>query len=264
MEQYPLEVKNLSLTYHSRGNLFRKDVFYQAVTDVSFHLEKGEVLALVGESGCGKTTISKIIIRLLKPDAGQVLFDGRDIWSFRESQFRSQRTHIQMITQNPFSGFDPSMKLERQLSEGLREHNTDRNGLSMHGYLTEIIEECGLQEEHLKRYPYELSGGQLQRMAIARAVAVKPRILIADEVISALDVPLQSKILELLMRLKNTFQLGILFITHDLAVVRQIADRIIVMKDGRIVDEGGRDYIFRESGNPFTVRLREAMMDFPY
>ena len=263
-ERYPLEVKHVSLTYRTKGKLLEKDYSFQAVEDVDFYLKKGELLALVGESGCGKTTVSKVMIRILKPDSGQVLFDGQDIWACSERRFRNQRNFIQLITQNPFSGFDPSMKLGRQLSEGLRVHHTDLDGLSMQEYLGNIIRECGLEEEHLKRYPFELSGGQLQRMAIARAVALKPRILIADEVISALDVPLQSKILELLIRLKNTLRLGIIFITHDLAVVRQIADRILVMKNGRIVDEGDQQYIFRDSEHPYTVELREAMMEFPY
>lgn len=237
---------------------------FPAVKDVSFCLHEGETLGLVGESGCGKSTLAKLIVRLLWPDAGEILFEGENMGNMTAEQFRRIRPQLQLIQQNPFNCMDPRMKIKTILSEGVKAHQISTEGLSMREYLMQMLKSCDLEEEYLERYPNEFSGGQLQRLAIARAMLLKPRVIIADEIVSALDISVQSQILNLLLKLKEERKLSVIFITHDLCVVKKIADRILVMKDGMIVDSGNGMHIFETSQCDYTRELREAIVPFPY
>ena len=259
-----LEVKHISKSYIIKKRRLRPPLTFCAVDDVSFSVSDGEIVSLVGESGCGKTTTAELIVKLLPCDSGEIYVGGQEITSLPERQFRRLRPGIQMIQQNPFGSFDPGCSIFESLSEGLLAHQMVPDKNAARAYLKEILEACELKELYLDRYPHELSGGQLQRLSIARAVALKPQIVIADEIVSALDISAQSQVLDLLLTLKKEQQLSLLFITHDLAVARHMSDRILVMKQGKIVDEGDCSYIFSGSGHPYTSVLREAMVQFPF
>ncbi|MGN0204448.1 MAG: ATP-binding cassette domain-containing protein, partial [Coprococcus sp.] len=209
-------------------------------------------------------TLARMIVGLLEPDSGEIMYQGQNIGKISKRKFRQLRPQIQLIQQNPFGSLDPEMKIFDLLSEGIRTHHIQTDGLSIREYLTAILEDCGLQEEFLDRYPHEFSGGQLQRLAIARAIALRPAIVIADEIVSALDVSVQGQILDLLVRLKNERGMSVIFISHDLCVVRSISDKIMVMKDGEIVDSGSTEYIFEQSGCPYTQALKDAIVPSPY
>lgn len=264
MKESVLSIKNLRKEYICGRSWLQETETFAAVRDVSFELYQGETLGLVGESGCGKSTLAKMIVKLLKPNAGEIYFEGQNILDMKEKKFRCLRPYIQLIGQNPFGSMDPRKRLIDTLSEGIRCHHISTNGKSLRGYLEEILRSCELQPEFLDRYPCEFSGGQLQRLAIARALALRPRVLVADEIVSALDVSVQGQILELLMKQKTERDMSLIFITHDLSVVRKISDRILVMKDGKILDEGNPEYIFEKSECLYTKKLKEAMITFPY
>lgn len=260
-----LEIRELRKHYVIKHRLGMKpDHVFPAVRGVSFVLRQGETLGLVGESGCGKSTLAKMIVGLLEPDSGEIMYRGKNIGKMSKRKFRQLRPQIQLIQQNPFGSLDPEMKIFDLLSEGIRIHHIRTDGLSVREYLTDILKDCGLQEEFLDRYPHEFSGGQLQRLAIARAIALRPAIVIADEIVSALDVSVQGQILELLMRLKNERGMSVIFISHDLCVVRSISDKIIVMKDGKIIDSGSTEYIFDQSNCSYTLALKDAIVPSPY
>jgi len=254
-----LDVRNLRKTFRvTTGALAGKHLALKAVDGVSFSLRAGETLGLVGESGCGKSTTGKAILRLLEPDEGEVLFDGEDLLALSPKQMRTRRRDLQMIFQDPYSSLNPRMQVADIVGEPLKIHRLAK-GRELRQEVVHLLETVGLGAAHLDRYPHEFSGGQRQRIGIARALAVKPRLIIADEPVSALDVSIRAQILNLLKRLQQKFALTYLFITHDLAVVRHMSDRIAVMYLGRIAELGGAEQVCENPLHPYTRALLTAV-----
>ncbi len=237
---------------------FREQRYIRAVDGVSFAIYPGETLGLVGESGCGKSTAGMTILQLYPATEGEVIFDGKNIGELSPQERRSLRQHMQMVFQNPFSSLNPRMKVGDIIAEplknyrlGTKREQTDR--------VKELLEHVGLSSSHITRYPHEFSGGQRQRIGIARALALHPKLIVADEPVSALDVSVQAQILNLLLKLKADFQLTYLFISHDLSVVRYISDRIAVMYLGEIVEIGEANAVYDEPLHPYTQALMSAI-----
>jgi oligopeptide/dipeptide ABC transporter ATP-binding protein len=229
-----------------------------AVDDVSLELGEGETLAIVGESGSGKSTTARIIMRLLEADAGSVQLMGEDFTALSGKALRHMRRHIQMVFQDPFASLNPRMRIAETVSEGLRVHRSELSASQRRDLAAEVLARCGLDGDVLDRYPHQFSGGQRQRVGIARALVVQPKVLVLDEPVSALDVSVQAQILNLLRELQEEFGLSYLFISHDLAVVRHIADRVAVMFAGRIVEHGRTSDIFASPRHPYTASLLAA------
>ena len=230
----------------------------RALTDVDLDLPRGSTLAVVGESGSGKTTLARVLMRLTQPDAGSVDFDGRDLLALGGAELRRQRRRFQMVFQDPFGSLNPRMRVGAAIAEPLRIHNlTASDGIE--GRVVELLDLVGLDRDAARRYPHQFSGGQRQRVGIARALATEPDLLIADEPVSALDVSVQAQILNLLMELRQQLGLTVLFITHDMAVVRQIADRIAVLYLGRVVEHGAADDVLGMPQHPYTRALLESV-----
>jgi peptide/nickel transport system ATP-binding protein/oligopeptide transport system ATP-binding protein len=249
-----LEVARLT-KYFSSG-LIRKQ-YLKAVDDVSFKIEKGGTLGLVGESGCGKTTIGRLILRLTKPTGGKVLFDGTDLFALNRRELLAIRPRIQMIFQDPDSSLNPRMKIGTSIAEPLKLHDTIPKA-KREQRIRELIETVGLNPEHVNRYPYQLSGGQNQRVVLARILAMNPDLIIADEPTSSLDVSVQAQILNLMKDLQKEFDHTYLFISHDLDVVRIMADRIAVMYLGRLVEIGETQDVYDHAKHPYTQALLSA------
>jgi oligopeptide/dipeptide ABC transporter ATP-binding protein len=253
-----LEVKNLKVYFPILGGVIRHKVGeVKAVDDVSFAIEAGETVGLVGESGSGKTTAGRCILRLLEPTAGRVVFDGIDVTQLDRRELRRLRKRIQIIFQDPFGSLNPRMTVYSVLSEALRAHGL-RRGAACRERVDELLGLVGLSPEAAHRYPHEFSGGQRQRLGIARALAVEPDLIVADEPVSALDVSVQAQILNLLEDLQAQFGLTYLFIGHDLSVVRHISDYVAVMYLGRIVEIGVAEDILERSVHPYTRALLSA------
>lgn len=232
----------------------------QAVTDVSFSIQRGETFALMGESGCGKTTCALTMIRLLEPTSGHVFFDGQDIFALKGKELRELRKQFQIVFQNPQEAMDPLISVERTIEEPLLIHRPELPRKKRKALVRDLVNAVGLRDEHLKRYPRELSGGEQQRVCICRALILQPRFIVLDEPTSALDVSVQARILNLLMRLKEGFGLTYLFISHDAAVVQWMADRVGVLYLGRLVELGPTEAIFSRPSHPYTSALIQSVL----
>ena len=255
--EYILEVKNLCQHFSSGHG--KNQMVVKAVDDVSFAVRRAETFGLVGESGCGKTTTGRTIIRLYDPTGGEVLFDGRDISGKMTKDLRSYLTsNISMIFQDPIESLNPKMTIEEIVGEGLKVRGQkDRD--EIHRQVVEMLEKVGLVEEHATRYPHEFSGGQRQRIGIARAIITKPKLVIADEPVSALDVSVQAQVINLLNDLKDEMGLSILFIAHNLSVVKYFSDRIGVMYYGHLVEVANGDDLYKNPLHPYTKALLSAI-----
>ncbi|KAB2336356.1 dipeptide ABC transporter ATP-binding protein [Cytobacillus depressus] len=256
-----LEVKQLKKFFPVKKNflhLNKEKTFVQAVNDVSFTLYKGETYGLVGESGCGKSTTGRTILKLTDPTEGQAIYNGSNIFKLSEQELRKVRQDIQMVFQDPYSSLNPRKRIGKTLEEPLVIHNIG-NAHERTEIVMEILHTVGLQLEHYYRYPHEFSGGQRQRIGLARALILNPKILIMDEPVSALDVSIQSQILNLLKKLQSELDLSFLFISHDMGVVRHISDRIGVMYLGRLVEEAPTDELFSAPLHPYTQALLSAV-----
>ena len=253
-----VKVENLKKYYPiTAGLLARQVAEVKAVDGVSFHIAEGETLGLVGESGCGKSTLGKTILRLEEPTAGKVFYRGDDILKLDKKQLKTLRKEAQMIFQDPQSSLDPRMTVGDSVGEALLIHGMKREADRLEK-AAELLQRVGLEPEHAARYPHELSGGQKQRVGIARALAVNPRLIVADEPVSALDVSVQAQILNLLMDLQDEFGLAYLFIAHDLAVMGHVSSRIAVMYLGQIVELADRAELFNHPLHPYTEALLSA------
>jgi oligopeptide/dipeptide ABC transporter ATP-binding protein len=253
-----LAVRNL-VKYYQAGGLFgRSAPPVRAVDGVSFDVGRAETLALVGESGCGKSSVGRTILRLQEPTSGEALFEGVDVFSLDRHALRSLRRKMQIIFQDPYSSLNPRMSVGAAIAEGIEIHRLAPRA-EIGGRVAALLAEVGLDPSYARRYPHEFSGGQRQRIGIARALAVQPSFIVCDEPVSALDVSVQAQVLNLLSDLQQQRGLSYLFIAHDLAVVRQIAHRIAVMYLGRIVEEGATDQLLSNPRHPYTVALLSAV-----
>ena len=254
-----LEVENLVKHFPADRDLFgRPTAYIKAVDGVSFHLDAGETLALVGESGCGKSTVSRLVLRLIEPDAGSVRFDGRDLLALDSRDLRAFRRNAQLIFQDPYASLNPRMTVDQILSEPLALHDLVPHA-ARRSRVEELLTLVGLEPRHARQYPHEFSGGQRQRIAIARALAVEPKLVICDEPVSALDVSIRSQILNLLRDLQDRLGLSYVFVSHDLAVVKHIADRVAVMNLGGIVEIGDTEDLFASPRHPYSRALLSAV-----
>ena len=231
----------------------------RAVDGVDFHLEAGETLAIVGESGCGKSTVGRLVLRLIEPSTGEVRFDGEDLLALSDGEMRARRQRMQVIFQDPYASLNPRMTVGAMLGEPLMLHGLAGSEAARRARVGELLDLVGLRPDHARRYPHEFSGGQRQRLAIARALAVEPRLIVADEPVSALDVSIQAQVINLMRSLQQRFGLAYIFISHDLAVVKHIADRIAVMYLGKIVETATTDELFRNPRHPYTRALLAAV-----
>lgn len=249
-----LEVKDLKKYYPAGGGFFSPKKFVKAVDEVSFSLEKGETLGLVGESGCGKSTLARLLLRLEEPDQGSVILDGEDLCTLKGEKLRRKRGDFQMIFQDPYASLNPKRSVYSTLEEPLLLH-TKLNKEERSRKIGELLDMVGLHKEHAERYPHEFSGGQRQRIGIARALAVGPKFIVADEPVSALDVSVQAQIVNLLDDIRKKTAVSFLFIAHDLAVVEHISNRIMVMYLGRIMEYGPAEELCRKPFHPYTEAL---------
>jgi peptide/nickel transport system ATP-binding protein/oligopeptide transport system ATP-binding protein len=254
-----LEASGLVKHFPASRNLFgRPTSFVRAVDGVSFHVDAGETLALVGESGCGKSTVSRLVLRLIEPDAGSVRFEGRDLLSLDASALRAFRRQAQIIFQDPYASLNPRMTVGQILGEPLALHDLVP-ATARRARIEELLRLVGLDPRVARRYPHEFSGGQRQRVAIARALAVQPKLIICDEPVSALDVSIRSQILNLLRDLQDRLGLSYIFVSHDLAVVKHIADRVAVMNLGGIVETAETEALFASPRHPYSRALLSAI-----
>jgi len=259
MSERLIEVESLKKYYPvTTGLLSRHVADVKAVDGVSFYIMEGEILGLVGESGCGKSSLGRTLLRLEEPTAGRILYRGSDITIWNKRQLKELRREAQMIFQDPQSSLDPRMTIGDSIGEALLIHNigSEKERLERVG---ELLKEVGLEPEHTMRYPHELSGGQKQRIGIARALAVNPKLIVADEPVSALDISVQAQILNLLMDLQGELGLAYLFIAHDLSVIGQVSDRIAVMYLGQIIEMANRKDLFSHPLHPYTEALLSAV-----
>lgn len=259
IENQLLKVENLKQYFPIKGGFLGRTVNYvKAVDDVSFTINKGETVSIVGESGCGKSTTGRAILRLDEPTDGNIEFDGKDILSMSKNEMRKMRSEMQIIFQDPYASLNPRKTVRQTLNEGMAIQNAipkkERNDR-----IIELMETVGLQRHQIDRFPHEFSGGQRQRIGIARALSVNPKLIICDEAVSALDVSIQAQVLNLLKKLQREYGLTYMFIAHDLGVVRHISDRIVVMYLGKVVESGDTKAIFENPQHPYTKALLSAI-----
>ena len=266
MSEHILQVRNLRKSYVRSGGAFanqnNSDRFV-AVDDVSFDVAPGETFAVVGESGCGKTTLARMILRLIEPDSGAILFEGRDLLKLSSRDLRAQRRQMQMIFQDPFASLNPRMRVGEIVSEPLAIHEPELSAVQRAGRAAEMLKRVGLTEAALNRYPHEFSGGQRQRIGIARALVLRPKLVVADEPVSALDVSVGAQVLLLLQELQREFQLTYVFISHSLPVVAQLATHIAVMRAGQLVEFGPANRILQFPAHAYTRDLLAVVPEVP-
>lgn len=255
-----LKIEHLSKWYPIRKGLFNRTTDYvKAVDDVCFDLYPGETLGLVGESGCGKTTLGRTILRLIEPTSGKIIFNNIDVTALNSKELRHFRKQAQIVFQDPYSSLNPFMTIGDAIAEPIMIHRPELDAFKRRDMVFELLEKVGLKDEHYKRYPHEFSGGQRQRICIARALAVNPKMIICDESVSALDVSVQAQVLNLLNELKNNMGFTYIFISHDLSVVRFMSDRILVMYNGKPVELNDADKVFNEPEKEYTKKLISAL-----
>ncbi len=255
-----LEVNNLSTWFPKKKNFFGKPIsFVKAVDDVSFKVYPGETLGLVGESGCGKTTLGRTILKLQTAHSGEVIFDGKNLLNLSKEALIDIRKDIQIIFQDPYSSLNPRMTIGQAIMEPMQVHKIYENDINRKEWVNNLLETVGLNPAHFNRYPHEFSGGQRQRICIARALALKPKFIVCDESVSALDVSVQAQVLNLLLDLREQFNLSYIFISHDLSVVKFMSDRMLVMLNGKIVEEGVADDIYVNQKSEYTRKLIQAI-----
>jgi peptide/nickel transport system ATP-binding protein len=255
-----LIVERLSVWFPSKKTFFGKPLEYvKAVDDVTFEVLKGETLGLVGESGCGKTTLGRALLRLIEPTAGKIIYDSVDLTARSSDELKSSRKNIQIVFQNPYSSLNPRLSIGSAIAEPLKVHGILNNEKQRREKVVELLEKVNLEANHFNRYPHEFSGGQRQRIVIARALALNPSFIVCDEPVSALDVSVQAQVLNLLNDIKKEFGFTVIFISHDLSVVRYISDRIMVMYKGKIVEEGTAEEICRRPQQEYTRNLLAAV-----
>lgn len=254
-----IQVEHLTKHFPVRGGILQRTIAQvQAVDDVSFTIKQGETLGMVGESGCGKTTIGRTILRLTEPTSGKMVFAGKDVFSLNNAELKDLRRNMQIIFQDPFASLDPRVPIGDSIMEGLKIHNIGSSKEQYDATIT-ILKRVGLEEYHARRFPHEFSGGQRQRIGIARALALRPQFIVCDEPVSALDVSIQSQVLNLLRDLQQEFGLTYLFIAHNLSVVEHISDRVAVMYLGKMVELAGREDLYRQPLHPYTNALFSAI-----
>jgi len=253
-----LRVTDLVKYYRAGGLFARPAPPVRAVDGVSFDIGRGETLGLVGESGCGKSTVGRTVLRLQEPTSGQAVFDGADVFALGRAELRRLRRQMQIVFQDPYGSLNPRMRIGSAVAEGIEIHGLAPRA-EIPGRVAALLEEVGLDPTYARRYPHEFSGGQRQRIGIARALAVQPSFIVCDEPVSALDVSVQAQVLNLLADLQRHRGLSYLFIAHDLAVVRQVAQRVAVMYLGRIVETGATEALLREPRHPYTIALLSAV-----
>jgi peptide/nickel transport system ATP-binding protein len=254
-----IQVNNLVKYFPVRGGVLQKTVAWvQAVDDVSFAVREVETLGLVGESGCGKTTVGRTLLRLVEPTSGSVILDGQDVFKLKGKELKAMRRNMQIIFQDPYASLDPRVPIGDSIAEGLKIHNIG-TGRERFETTIEMLRKVGMEDYHARRYPHEFSGGQRQRIGIARALALRPKFIVADEPVSALDVSIQSQVLNILKDLQKEFGLTYLFIAHNLSVVEHISDRVAVMYLGKMVEMAPRADFFRNPLHPYTQALMSAI-----
>jgi len=254
-----VEVKDLKKYFWMGSGPFKKKEAIKAVDNVSFYIKKKEILGLVGESGCGKTTCGKLILRLIEPTAGSIYFEGHNISHLKQKNMKEDRKKMMIIYQDPYGSLDPRMTIGATIAEPLEVHKLFSTKEEKENRIIELMDKVGLTPDQINRYPHEFSGGQRQRIGIARALATNPIFIVADEPVSALDVSIQAQIINLLKDLQKDFGLTLLFITHDLSVIKQISDRVVVMYAGKIVELAPTDELFKKQFHPYTKTLVAAI-----
>ena len=251
------DVKNLKKYFPTS----EKGKVVKAVDDISFQIFKGETLGVVGESGCGKSTTGRLVLRLLEPTSGTVTFKGQDMSSLKKKDLRAMRKQMQIIFQDPYASLDPRKTVFQILAEPYQIHHPEMSREEIYSQVTRLIDCVGLRPEHIYRYPHEFSGGQRQRVGIARAIALNPEFVVCDEPVSALDVSIQAQVINLMQDIKKEFNLTYMFISHDLRIIKHFCDRVMVMYLGNIVELGTREAIYEKRRHPYTKALLSAIPD---